>query len=693
MHPQTRHLAPLFFLLLLALNTLFYGGNFPFSQTLSVAASGGLLIFSAFQVSRTNHPVSDRWLQVGLILPLGLVLAWVLAQLLPFWSNPWWAGAPAAAPWSPLSLNPGATLAQLGLVLAYAAAAISLFRAGATGSAPLILKGTALIITLASFYGLVIYATGNQTVFLLPKVDYTNSLTATFINRNSFATMAGLGMLASLAITLQRVGEISNRLAARQRLRAFWLLVLVPGWPWLCTAAICFLALVLTNSRAGMGASLLGVLVMLGSLAAARKAARWPLLGIGAVMAVGGLLVLIMLGGTLGSRLTSVSESAAARQVIYNYTGEAIAQNALTGSGLGTFASAFQMSRNIAGLSRIGGVVEHAHNTYLELALELGLPAMALLAAAAFTLLALLINGLIVRRRAVIWPALGAGAFALLASHALADFSLSIPAVTLAGLALIMPALAQSLMPLPEEKAAPRPRNLMRYPLLAAGLAVLAFGAWQSAAEYHAYRAEPIVNAAWKGKALKQEVWVDAQHELLACLAINPYHPTCSRNLGQIYIARGTGYGLTGMRRGVGLIYLHMARTQFEESLKRAPADSSAWFRLAQLAAFLDTLPQAVTPLINSVLTGPSEMPLAANRIPLMFKVMPLLPSQDAALFEANIAGLWDVMPYMVWRRINANPAAQLELAKIVKDNPDTLRVWKTLTRTPFPLGEQMQTR
>ena len=79
----------------------------------------------------------------------------------------------------------------------------------------------------------------------------------------------------------------------------------------------------------------------------------------------------------------------------------------------------------------------HAHNTYLENAFELGIPAAAALVGAIGWLAWVCARSLRSRRRNALYPCLGVAATVLVGLHALLDFSLEIPAVAVTYAAIL----------------------------------------------------------------------------------------------------------------------------------------------------------------------------------------------------------------------------------------------------------------
>ena len=628
-----------------------------------------------------SQPVS-KWLLLGISFPASLMLVWSVLQLTPWLSvNIYWEISHISAPWLATTLNPGTTLAQISYVLGLAAIAYSVFRY-AQGIPSMAVKLVAVIITCTAVYGLIVFAIGTESVLWLPKTAYQGSLTGTFINRNSFATFLGLGILANLAIAMSRIGEISSRLETRQRLRAFWYLVLRPRWPWLAAALVCLIALVLTNSRAGIAASFCGMLVLFGSLATMRPAVRLPLGSIIAMVFVIALIIFASLGGDLGRRLGRVGDDAALRGLLLTFSQDLINQAPVTGTGLGTYSLAFSTVRTPEFLGEMYSNTEHAHNTYIELASELGLPAMALLAISVASLIAAYCQGLLVRRRAIVWPALGVAVLTLVGSHALADFSLSIPAVAIATIILLMVALAQSLPSKLKETPNPRWHTLG---LITGSIALIGLGTWQTAANWYAFQSGAVVRALINGEKLDAPTLLTAQDNFTTCLAINPWHPTCGMDLAQSTLGLATTYGLTGSMRGVALVQLNLAEQQYKEALAKSPVNPLAWYRLARIQAYLNGPQSAANALVNSVITGPADPNLAIIRIPLMLTVLPNLDEDDRRMFTNNIRLLWLTEPGRISRELSANPTELPAMAALIGNDPDAAALWKRyLPKTPL---------
>jgi O-antigen ligase len=182
---------------------------------------------------------------------------------------------------------------------------------------------------------------------------------------------------------------------------------------------------------------LFALLIAVAATKAVRR--RQALVIAGLIAAIGGAFV-IFSGEQVAERLSGTTFGSDERPVIYDLTLQGISQRPWLGTGYGTFEEAFRLFRD----QRVNGLWDKAHNSYLENALELGLPAAVLLTASVGALFLRCLIGVVVRRRDAIYPAIGASATVLVAGHALVDFSLQIPAIA-ATYALIMgAAVAQS---------------------------------------------------------------------------------------------------------------------------------------------------------------------------------------------------------------------------------------------------------
>lgn len=424
---------------LVALAPLPLASNRPLPAALFSLAAGLLLALwaAALLTGRARLAVSPRKIVWPLTL-FGAVALWIFLQAMPLpgaWGDPVWREA-AAALGEPLSasisVNPQATLSGLMRLLAYGAVFwLTLQLARDPERARSAMTAAAVIGAAYALYGIAVYAAGNGWVTIYRKWAYHEALTSTFVNRNSYATFAGLGLLCAVAWL---VSGIRHLIALERPLRRKVALVAeaIFAQSFARTIAVLLLlaALLLTGSRAGVAASLIGLFVLL--LAMTRGSTLRPMQVLVAGGVVGGIaLTALALGGDLlVDRLAETGRDASAidRELTYSATMDAISTAPWTGTGYGTYREVFAAWRPEALSS--GFYWDKAHNDYLENALELGLPAMLALNLAIALLAAEALRGLWRRRRDRTAPALGVAATALVGVHAFFDFSLQMPAVS-----------------------------------------------------------------------------------------------------------------------------------------------------------------------------------------------------------------------------------------------------------------------
>ncbi len=370
----------------------------------------------------------------GLVL-MGAVVTWIWLQTvtwLPAGSaHPLWLDAAKAigkSPQSTISLNPEATIMSLMRLLAYA----GVFWVAArfcrdADNASMVLRAFVAAAGVYALYGLILFFADIKMILWFDKWAYKADLTSTFVNRNSYATFAGLGVIASVALVFEQISErLRGQLGARRMARVSleWLV----GEAWLPLSAMIFTAtaLLLTHSRGGTLSTGLGLLVLLIILVRADTVPR----KIGYGFLAGSLLIsafaFTMSADVVVDRLRKTTLDNSIRDDLFARVIDAIGVNPLWGSGYGTFEMAFMAFKTPA-LSMANW--DKAHNSYLELAFELGVPATVAVVLVFVWLAGVFVSGLIRRRRRQTYAAIGLSATVLVAAHATVDFSLQIPGV------------------------------------------------------------------------------------------------------------------------------------------------------------------------------------------------------------------------------------------------------------------------
>ena len=307
--------------------------------------------------------------------------------------------------------------------------------------------------TFEALYGLVQYLTGWQRIFGYVKKYNLEEATGTYINRNHFAGFLEMVIPFGVALVLYENAKLARKVMRGRNARIKRLLggrkVSRIGL-WLLTATVMVAGLFFSLSRMGIISAVASLAVMAAFAGFQRKAGLWVAAG---VLACGIILVLWIgagpaLGrfGTVSEEYTSVDDS---RWSLWKDTVRLIGGHPLLGSGLGTFPVAFTRVQS----TFLAQFVNHAHNDYLEIASDLGIPAAALFFGSTGALLVRVArkaaSSEVSFERAMALGCLGSIMAILL--HSLTDFNLYIPANALVfslilGLAASIPAVNSAVL-------------------------------------------------------------------------------------------------------------------------------------------------------------------------------------------------------------------------------------------------------
>jgi O-antigen ligase len=277
------------------------------------------------------------------------------------------------------------------------------------------------------------------------KPQYQGFLTGTFMNRNTAAAYFGICAIVWLLLVAEKVRALApheHRIVWSTLLRDILRkpsrrLVLRFSMLFMCVAAMS-----LTGSRAG-------VVLSLGAMIAAfwsyfrRDIPRGKGAVIGAAIALTvAIVVLQVLGAGVSSRLGSEGAADGGRRIAYALTARMAEDHPWLGTGLGTFVWNFPAYRT-ADLP-ITGIWDRAHDTWLELASDLGIPLTGLIVAGWMLIILVLSRGVLYRRRDLVVPAAGLSAALLAVAHSSVDFSLQTPGFAIVAVAVVGAGLAQS---------------------------------------------------------------------------------------------------------------------------------------------------------------------------------------------------------------------------------------------------------
>jgi O-antigen ligase len=438
-------------LALVVLAPLPFGSNRPWAWDFLALASGGLLGFWALAASANPALYSIAWRHYRPpALLFAAFLLWAMFQTVSFspdsWHHPSWQAA-ATALGQPLAgaigVAPDDGRNGVMRLLCYGIVFWLAMQFGRR-HARTIWWTLTLAITAYAIYGLIVQFSGSGTILWFPKWSYQGSLTSTFVNRNHFAAYAGVGLILNLALIAAEVKDTARHgLSTRSGFIYFIDHVRPPIFILMISFVVLTTALLLSHSRAGLFCSAIGVLVMLGAFGISQGLRSRSLILFGAIIFCVGIAILAISGDAVTARMGELIENAEPRAQIYALSLQAIAERPLLGTGLGSFEQIFRFMRG-ADFGASEPTYDVAHNSYLELAVEAGLPAAILFYAAMAIIVLVFLHGARERRAAIIYPCTGLATSALLGVHALVDFSLQIPAIAVTFAMIAGVAYAQS---------------------------------------------------------------------------------------------------------------------------------------------------------------------------------------------------------------------------------------------------------
>ena len=306
-----------------------------------------------------------------------LLVLLVLASLIPL-SLATWQGLPFRAELADglrqlgiqsgslaISLAPSATIASSLSLLP--PVAMFLLVTSLTAERRNILFGTLVGLTLASIaFGVAQLLGGPGSPLRLYEITNDTSPVGFFANVNHHATLA----LATLPCLAALAARFAGRKERSRRRGGF--IIAIAG------AAFILLGIGLMGSMAGYGLllpAIAGSLLIYWRALVARISWGWRI-------GVAALGIVFMIGALLGplsqQRLSDkFASSPTSRGVIAETTLRPIADSFPLGTGLGTFSDVYRLYQDPAAAST--EYVNHAHDDYLEAALELGLPGIFLI--------------------------------------------------------------------------------------------------------------------------------------------------------------------------------------------------------------------------------------------------------------------------------------------------------------------------
>lgn len=435
-------------MILVAVAPVPLGSNRGFFWAVTAVAVGLIGILFAYWLGRLGEPAryGIRHMRLSAILAVPLALFLVL-QTIPFDLLGPWADmvrqqfqivTPAGVVLTPgtISLAPQVTWLMLMRLVTYAVFYLLMLQVSTNQRRKaFVLNASLAIVTCYAVYGFVSLVQLGDTILGVPKWAYVGSATATFVNRNSFATFLAFGSVVAMALTIGKLVPTDDDEESGSAIRRFDPTILL----YVLAYAIIVAALFATQSRMGFAAAMVGSLVII-VIGFTHAGGRSRLLALLVLLALATALGFFTYGQGLLERLGSVENASDVRLDLYAQVLQMILARPLVGYGGGSFELAFPLFHQAPVNADM--VWDKAHNTYLALWVELGV------IAGSIPILLLLLAGVRIvaglGRVREDWSAklAGLGVLVVGATHSLVDFSLEIQANTLLFLAIIATAVA-----------------------------------------------------------------------------------------------------------------------------------------------------------------------------------------------------------------------------------------------------------
>ncbi|MGF1639324.1 MAG: hypothetical protein ACFCUO_00080 [Rhodospirillales bacterium] len=417
---------------------------------LTALVVGGLLAaWGAEVVLGRDRPAFGLKRTWPLVVPFAAAAAWAAVQALPMtpaaWQHPLWASAAEAlgpTPAAAISLAPHQTLTALMRLLACGGIFwLALQHGRRSDRARQIFTAVAYAGLAFALYGLVARVSGAPPLFATAPFAGGDGVGGAFDARNADAAHTGLALLCSTGLIMVALGRgIDGAVGGGERLLRLTDGVGMRQGLLLASWITLMAALILGSSREGFLVTILGVALLVLLLGLVRTVPARFALAFGLACAVAAATFSGIGGDRTAAATAAAGVAGSQRADIERLTRAAIGTAPLLGTGYDTFEEVFRFHRS-AGL---GPVRLEDRAVHLEVALELGIPAAAMLVAVFGGLLMITATGVRRRGRDVVYPAIGLTATATVAAHAVVGVSVQVPAVAVVYCLIMGAACAQS---------------------------------------------------------------------------------------------------------------------------------------------------------------------------------------------------------------------------------------------------------
>ena len=273
-----------------------------------------------------------------------------------------------AGGWMPLSLAPYATLSTATALLPPLALLAAILRFGFRPAwIALAVIGVTVAGTLLGVLQISGPATAASPWYLYPISNF-GVATGFFANSNHMATLllVAIPFVGALWVSARDWQEDFRKRIAAQAIAIGSMVVVLVG-------------LALNGSLAGYGLAVPVIVVTM--LLIVRPKTGWVQAGILGLGLVGLVGFGVLMASPLADRLmaSGAGASLTTRQTVAAQSTELLGNYSVAGSGLGTFSAVYRMTEDPSAVDRT--FVNHAHNDYLQIAVEAGLPGVLLMLA------------------------------------------------------------------------------------------------------------------------------------------------------------------------------------------------------------------------------------------------------------------------------------------------------------------------
>lgn len=274
------------------------------------------------------------------------------------------------------------------------------------------------------------------------------SYTHGFVNPNNAAAYLGIMLLLAFAQAVRfiKIPLKNIHKTLPQMIDQLNMSMILNGGFIIYSVMLVLACLFMSGSRAGIFLGLLSLacffIMIVMKLDLSSRMRRVTFLSGAMVMLIMLIWSFVNFGQIIVHKFSTDGISSNSRLDIFASVAPMIADRPLLGSGLGSFPHAFQQYRPQTVSS--DGIIDKAHNSYLEFAAEMGLPALAALLAAFGWLGFVLFKGVRHRKERYVVPALGLSVWICIGMYSLVDFPLQIPGIMAIFIALTLVCASQA---------------------------------------------------------------------------------------------------------------------------------------------------------------------------------------------------------------------------------------------------------